>query len=122
MTNSYVIKISANCYREFHAMIDHCSDNEEDEFHSGLWTALGNASHTSKGYQSPRLATLDKIQIEKLRKWIDSQIDYLLKVTVPQCNDDRDYKSANGCRYTAKGLRLLEQKLAALLNPDTPSD
>jgi hypothetical protein len=122
MTSSHVIKISANCFREFHAMIDTCANDLEDETWFGLWTALDNATNTSKGYQTPKLATLNENQIIKLKQWVNSQADYLLEVTVWQCNDDRDYKGANACRYTAKNLRLLEQKLAAILNPDTPSD
>ncbi len=122
MTTSHVIKISANCFREFHAMIDTCANDLEDETWFGLWTALDNATNTSKGYQTPKLATLNENQIIKLKQWVDDQAFYLQDVTIPQCNDDRDYAGANGCRYTIKGLRDLYRKLDALINPDTPSE
>ena len=118
MTTSHIIKISANSFREFSSMIDTCDGNSEDDTWFGLWTALSNSTCTSKGYQSPRLATLNQEQVIKLRQWIGDHIYYLLNVTIGQLNDDRQYQEANAVRYTVKGLRSLDQKL----NFDTPTD
>jgi hypothetical protein len=116
MSDQHIIKISNNCFREFHAMIDSCADNSEDDHWLRLWTQLSNSTRTSKGYRSPRLVELNNEQIIKLNKWITSQIDYLLNVTIGQCNDDREYKEANAVRYTVKGLKALNEKLSDLVN------
>ena len=105
------IKITANCYREFHSMIDTCADNQEDEHWRGLWTLMSNAGRVNNSYNSARTVTLNNDQLIMFIHFLQTHIEYLTFVTIGDMNRDGAYKEANAVRYTIKGLTKLYNQL-----------
>jgi hypothetical protein len=102
------IQITKNVYLEFSSMIDTCAGipQEDNEF-NGLFTALDKSK-----FQNPYFyAELNEAQIKQLIHFAHKQIEYLFNITIPQLNDDQDYKEAGACRYTIKGLQKLINSL-----------